>query len=348
MNEGAERLFGMAADSALGKSVNILLPGDVITQHAAQMRQLKTTSRPVGPRRLSLKATLPNGDSLRLECTFAPRRYTGSSGWILLLRNQAAMQAVLESLDAVEQRYQALAEVVPVAIFRTDVQGRCIYISRRWTELTGLGMIDSLGDGWRAAIAPGDLERLVRDWEQWPRDGQSFRTEFRVLRPDGVQLWVLSQLVPERDSTGRVLGFVGALTDITAEKQLEAALRAAEEQFRVIFRENPFFMWVYDRETLFFLDVNNVAVERYGYSREEFLRRKITDIRPPEDIPKVLDLARSRPEGWFRTRQWRHRLSDGSVVPVETTSHPMAFNKREAVLVAIRHLDPLTLMTPRE
>jgi hypothetical protein len=84
----------------------------MIAQHAAQMRQLRTTARPIDPRRLSLQAAVPGGDTLRLECTFAPRTYTGSSGWILLIRNLAAMQAVLESLDAVEQRYQALAEVV--------------------------------------------------------------------------------------------------------------------------------------------------------------------------------------------------------------------------------------------
>ena len=350
LNEGAERLFAVPADQAIGQPIVRLLPGDAIAQHAAQIRQLRTTARPVSPRRLSLQAPVPGGGTLRLECTFAPRKYTGAGGWILLVRNMAAMQAVLESLDAVEQRYQALAEVVPVAIFRTDAQGRCLYVSRRWSELTGFGMLDSLGDGWRTVIYPGDQDRVLREWDDWlPKaDGSPLRSEYRIRRADGSLLWVLAQVVPERDSTGRLMGFVAALTDITPEKQLEGALRAAEEQFRVIFRENPFAMWVYDRETLFFLDVNDTAVSRYGFAREEFLRRKITDIRPPEDIPKVLEVVKNRPEGWFRTRQWRHRLQDGSVVPVETTSHPMKFNGRDAVLVAIRHLDPVTLVTPRE
>ncbi|HKP29558.1 MAG TPA: PAS domain-containing protein [Gemmatimonadales bacterium] len=349
INEGAERVFGVSADFAIGKSVTALIPGDIIAQHAAQIRQLRTTSRPISPRRLSMQAAVPGGDILRLECTFAPRKYTGTNGWILLIRNLAAMQAVLESLDAVEQRYQALAEVVPVAIFRTDAQGRCLYVSRRWSELTGFGMLDSLGDGWRTVIYPADQERVLSEWDKWipSGNGTPLRSEYRLRRADGSLIWVLAQVVPERDSTGRLLGYVAALTDITPEKQLEDALRSAEEQFRVIFRENPFAMWVYDRETLFFLDVNESAVDRYGWGREEFLRRKITDIRPPEDIPKVLEVVRSRPEGWFRTRQWRHRLSDGSVVPVETTSHPMQFNGRDAVLVAIRQLDPVTLSTPR-
>jgi len=347
MNEGAERLFGMSADEAIGKAVTHVLPGDLIAQHAAQMRLLKASARAVPPRRLSLLASQPDGLSLRLECTIAPRRYTATQGWILLLRNLAAMQAVLESLDAVEQRYHALAEVVPVAIFRTDAQGRCLFVSRRWSELTGFGMLESLGDGWRTVIYPGDQERVLKEWEEWASNGTPLRTEYRVRRADGALIWVLAQVVPERDSAGRLLGYVAALTDITPQKQLEEAIRAAEEQFRVIFRENPFAMWVYDRETLFFLDVNDAAVDRYGWGREEFLRRKITDIRPPEDIPKLMEMVRNRPDGWYRTRQWRHRLQDGSVVPVEVTSHPMTFNGRAAILVAIRHLDPLSLKTPQ-
>jgi PAS domain S-box-containing protein len=340
MNQGAERLFGVSADMAIGKPMTQLLPGEIIPQHTAQLRQLKTTNRPVTPRRFSLQAAVAGGESLRLECTLAPRKYTGASGWILLVRNLAAMQAVLESLDAVEQRYQALAEVVPVAIFRTDGRGRCVYVSRRWSEMTGFGLIDALGDGWRTVIYPGDQERVLTEWEQWSPNGKPLRAEYRVRRADGSLIWVLAQVVPERSSSGQLLGFVAALTDITPEKQLEEALRSAEEQFRVIFRENPFAMWVYDRETLFFLDVNDAVVSRYGWTREEFLRRKITDIRPPEDIPKLLELVRNRPEGWYRTRQWRHRFRDGTIVPVEVTSHPMTFDRREAILVAIRQLDP--------
>jgi hypothetical protein len=60
---------------------------------------------------------------------------------------------------------------------------------------------------------------------QWfAGNGMPLRSEYRLRRADGSLLWVLAQVVPERDSTGRLLGFVAALTDITPEKQLEDAL----------------------------------------------------------------------------------------------------------------------------
>lgn len=47
-------------------------------------------------------------------------------------------------------------------------------------------------------------------------------------------------------------------------------------------------MWIYDQQTLAFLEVNQVAPDRYGYSRQEFLQMTILDICPAEDIPQIL------------------------------------------------------------
>src|SRR5688572_18742844 len=80
-----------------------------------------------------------------------------------------------------------------------------------------------------------------------------------------------------------------------------------EASFRLLFAHNPHPMWVYDRETLTFLEVNTAAVLRYGYSREEFLRMRIADIRPPEEVSRLLkNVAQRRPE-FESSGRWRHR-----------------------------------------
>src|SRR5579864_259302 len=62
-----------------------------------------------------------------------------------------------------------------------------------------------------------------------------------------------------------------------------AHLRDAQNQLELLFSANPYPMWVYDRTSLRFVSVNDAAVRTYGYSREEFLRMSILDIRPPEE-----------------------------------------------------------------
>lgn len=116
-------------------------------------------------------------------------------------------------------------------------------------------------------------------------------------------------------------------------KQGEEALRASEGRYRLFFENNPLPMWVYDFETLRFLDVNKAAVRQYGFPREEFLRMTIKEIRPPEDVPALLGVLNRRDYGVTKSRVWRHRKRDGTVFDAEITSDEIIFEGRPAVIV---------------
>ena len=107
----------------------------------------------------------------------------------------------------------------------------------------------------------------------------------------------------------------------------------ADEGYRLLFEKNPHAMWVYDLDTLRFLEVNEVAIQRYGYSREEFLRMTIKDIRPPEDLPKFMEALRAVRENIQQSGVWRHCKKDGTIIHVEITSHTLDYAGRRAVLV---------------
>jgi PAS domain S-box-containing protein len=101
----------------------------------------------------------------------------------------------------------------------------------------------------------------------------------------------------------------------------------------LLFDMNPLPVWVYDAETLAFLDVNASAIAYYGYSREEFLALTIKDIRPEEDVPAVLEsVAKSEITSEDRGI-WRHRKKDGTFIDVEIRSHPFLYLGRQARLV---------------
>src|SRR5205085_6505377 len=99
------------------------------------------------------------------------------------------------------------------------------------------------------------------------------------------------------------------------------------------FESNPLPVWVYDVETLMFLAVNNAAIHHYGYSREEFLAMTISDIRPSEDIPALLNTVAGLSGGADNTGKWKHRKRDGSIIDVEITSHTLEFAGRPARIV---------------
>jgi diguanylate cyclase (GGDEF)-like protein/PAS domain S-box-containing protein/putative nucleotidyltransferase with HDIG domain len=102
----------------------------------------------------------------------------------------------------------------------------------------------------------------------------------------------------------------------------------------MLFEAHPQPMWIYDVESLSFLDVNQAAVRRYGYSRDEFLSLTVADISPAEDA----EAARAHMAGLpaaahVEAAGCRHRLKDGSVIAVEIASSAVEYSGRRARLV---------------
>jgi PAS domain S-box-containing protein len=115
-----------------------------------------------------------------------------------------------------------------------------------------------------------------------------------------------------------------------AKRQIE---ETSEERYRTLFERNPLPMWLYDPKTLAFLAVNDAAIRHYGYSRDEFLRMTLKDIRPPEDVPRFLASLPDAPSGLYEAGVWGHRRKDGTIVQVEVTRHHLRIEGREVGLV---------------
>ncbi len=111
-----------------------------------------------------------------------------------------------------------------------------------------------------------------------------------------------------------------------------------ESNFELLFSANPLAMYVCDRETLEFLEVNAASERQYGYTREEFLQMKITDIRPFEDIPRLMNVARTNGPTLAFLGQWRHRRKNGQVFEVEVTAQGNTFAGRNAMLIVAQDI----------
>ena len=111
----------------------------------------------------------------------------------------------------------------------------------------------------------------------------------------------------------------------------------SERNYRSLFESHPQPMWLYDVHTLAFLRVNDAAIARYGYSREEFLAMTIKDIRRPEDVPKFLQLT-SHLAPFDKSGPWTHLMKDGSRLEVLITSHAVSFGEKEARFVMAEDL----------
>ncbi len=125
--------------------------------------------------------------------------------------------------------FRTLCESSPFGIFRTDQAGKCIYVNRRWQEIYGMSLQESLGEGWTRAIHPIDKAKVYDKWQKSAAIAKTFSMDFRVQRRDGTISYIFVQARPVILDDKSQAGYVGSVTDITKRKQTELELLNAKE-----------------------------------------------------------------------------------------------------------------------
>lgn len=119
---------------------------------------------------------------------------------------------------------------------------------------------------------------------------------------------------------------------------LQTIIKSRGKMFDILIQNNPEPIFIYDKENLKFLEVNEAAIKFYGFSRDEFLQMDLTDLYAPEDIQTLLNsFGDESSEGKF-SKPFRHRKKDGSTVVVEISKTSFRFNDREAHFNIIRDI----------
>src|SRR2546425_743929 len=246
-----------------------------------------------------------------------------------------------EALRQSEERFRLLVAHALDAVITIDIQGRITSWNPQAERLFGWAQEEVLGRLLSETIIPPTYrEAHERGLARFRATGEGpvlgRRIELTALHRNGTEFPVELAITPMR--SGKTVLFSAFLRDITEAKRAEEARRQSEASFRLLFTSNPLPMWVYDVATMSFLEVNAAAVAHYGYSREEFLAMRITDIRPPEEVPRLEAIltgfgAEADPAVRRHAGTWTHRLKDGRIREVDIVSHAIDFAGRRAALV---------------
>ncbi|MFM2053300.1 MAG: hypothetical protein RL456_1337 [Pseudomonadota bacterium] len=260
--------------------------------------------------------------------------------------NPADCPCLQDPGDAPEEpgRLQQAADLLPGVLyqFRVGPDGRANmpYAGRALMDVHGIAP-DTVREDSRGLISRihrEDRARLRESLRHSARDLSLWDCEYRVClpdQPDQPERWVRGRAMPKRCRDGGTLwsGYMYVSTDEVAARARE---RERESAFRLMFAAHPSPMWVFDAETLAIVLVNDTAVRIYGYTREEFLRMTLRDLRPPEDIPRLeRTLDPARPARIPRTGTWRHRRRDGTLMLVEIRSQAMTYEGRRCEFVVV-------------
>jgi len=213
--------------------------------------------------------------------------------------------------DRQELDIRLVVDTIPTPVWSARSDGSADFFNQRWLDYTGLSAEEALNWGWRIAIHPDDLPRMLDTLREAVGSGKPFEVEGRFRRSDGAFRWFLFRGNPLLDESGRVVKWYGTNTDLEDRKCTEQALRSKEQGLRLIVDSIPGFVCTLNAAGEVEL-LNRQLLEYFGKTPEELKNWATGDAVHPDDLPRVIDAWRRSVEtGEPYVLELRQRRADG-------------------------------------
>ena len=336
-NQGAERIKGYKAQEIIGWHFSCFYPPEAVQD--GKPERAPQTAITEGHYKEEGWRIRKDGSRFWADVAItALRDETGLlRGFSKVTRDITEQKRAQELLRESEQRLSLASTSGEVGVWDLDLITDRAWRSLQHDRIFGYEfLLPSWGtEAFLRHVVPEDRELIKQRFEEAFQSGH-LKLECRIIRKDQAMRWISAKGEVLRNEQGQPIRMMGVVTDVTERKRAEEVLQESEERHRKLFDNIPHPTWVFDRETLRFVAVNAAAVRKYGYSRDEFLAMTIKEIRPPEDVPALLEAVRSLGHGTENNGTWRHLLKDGSIIETENTSYALTFMGRAArVVVAV-------------
>ena len=315
-NNGAERLLGWAAEEVRGRRTVDLFFEDASTFAKAQ-EELLQTGEWDGEVPAITKARKPI--IIHSRWTLVRGRSGEPSHIVSISTDITGRKRAEEALRQSQERYRSLAESSPDAIFILDQDSVIQYVNQVAVQWLGKPEPELLGHSQSEFFPQARARQHQEVIERIFKTGKGARTE-RNDSFQGTEKWVETRLVPLRNREGMVTHVMGIARDLTEQKRTEESLREREEWGQRIVTTAIEGFWMIDLEGKL-VDVNEAYCRMSGYSREELLSMRVSDVSVNESSPALVHrhVQRIKKSGndFFESR---HRRKDGQFIDLEVSA----------------------------
>ena len=336
VNEAFTRLTGYDAKEVVGRSLHFLRGP---RSDAGALDRLKDALNAATPLLVELLNYRKDGTELWVEISLVP--VPDASGrlthWVMIQRDISDRKRAEEQLLASQARLAEAQRIAELGYWEWDLGSDAAVWSEETFRLLGYepGELEPRPGQFFDTVHPDDIARVRAFHGEAGSSDVPYEYDCRILRTDGIvrHMHVEGHYAYKPDGTPFRLS--GILRDVTTQTEAAEALRRGEERYRLLFDANPHPMWVFDEDSLRFLAVNDAAVRKYEFTRDEFLGMSITEIRPPSEIPKILGHLATENHGasYGAPKLWRHRTKSGIDLDVEISSYRFLFDGRNSQLI---------------
>lgn len=292
-------------------------------------------------RDLFIKGGIPMDMEHRIVLPTGEIRYVHELGRRIVDSNNRLiwLSGTVQDITGSKTMPEALEKLEPVAkqtsgpVILTDAEGNITWVNNTFERTFEYDLREVVGNKPGTILqGPETDPEALRYLRGKIEMKEPFEVELLKYSKNGRRYWMLAKGQPIFDKTGNCTSFFIVQHHITEKKLAQEEIQTSGEYHR-LFHQNPVPMWIFDYETLYFIEVNAAAVRQYGYSVAEFRQMRITDIRPDFHIEKKVVKMRLLPEKIKTHFVWTHIKKSGESIFVAVTSHNIDYRGRKAVLV---------------
>ena len=261
------------------------------------------------------------------------------TGVVVVIQDISALRQAEDALRAQRAFLRTVIDSVPNFIGVKDIESRFVLANRALAEVYGTTPEAIIGK------SDADFNPNADEVAWFHRDdldviqhcrAKSIPQE-KVTDSTGRVRWLTTVKIPLLEPDGTCARLLLATHDITERVQAEAALKTSEEQYRTLFAIEPDALILFDADAGQFLDVNDAALQMYGFSREEFMVRMPADFSVEPAVTQS-SIATTGIGQTFHILLRYHRRKDGSIFPVEINGRVYALAGHKVIFVAIRDI----------
>jgi PAS domain S-box-containing protein len=247
----------------------------------------------------------------------------------------------LEKLRESNERFNTVVKATNDAVWDWDLLTNEVFlVGDTYKQLFGYDIVNAISpqDFWESILHPDDKLRVMTKLHDTIREAEktSWEDEYRLKKGNGEYAYVHDRGYILYSADHRAVRVIGAIQDITARKRSEETIRVSEEKYRQIFYKNPYPAWIYDLDSFHIVEANDAALDKYGFTKSEFLQLTMKDIHLNGNGHEFLGtLKRQGIVQAFEKKLWQHANKRGDVMIVEITSHMIDYLGKMSMQVII-------------
>jgi PAS domain S-box-containing protein len=238
-------------------------------------------------------------------------------------------------------RFEIIAQSTNDIIYDHDLENNELWANDEITTIMGYNHEKHSYplEWWEEHIHPDDKEQVIKSHQNFLKTGgDRWQSEYRFIGNNQQVIHIKENSFAIRGDDGTAIRLLGAMIDVTAEKESERILRESEEQYRRLFEQNPYPMLIFDPASDKIVQVNRATVNTYGYSVDEFKKMTVYEFHPPDDRENLMQKFSEGRNGLKYYGEITHQTKSGDKLVVNITALDIQYRGDKRRLVVINDI----------